>query len=212
MKMKTAKKQRKLLQSNFCAGEDGGVKFIVGLGNPGREYEMTRHNIGFLVLDELAVRNGLRFRRSLWFPALIAKGVIGSETVRLIKPQTFMNRSGAAVAPVVRWARGRADDVMTVYDDVALAWGRLRLRARGSAGGHNGVQSIMDTLGGNSFSRIRVGIGLKPDKVSLSDFVLGPFSVEERDELDRVVDHAVNAIEMVCSSGIERAMNEFNRG
>ena len=184
------------------------MKTIVGLGNPGKKYEYTRHNIGFLVLDELAARHGLRFRRSFWHPALVAKGVIGSEQVRLIKPTTFMNRSGVAVR---RFAREAISNVLIVYDDIALESGRLRLRARGSAGGHNGVQSVMDELKDGSFVRIRVGIGMKPAKVPLSDFVLGPFSVEELDALDGVVKHAVDAIDMVCSSGIEPAMNQFNR-
>jgi PTH1 family peptidyl-tRNA hydrolase len=186
------------------------VKFIVGLGNPGRAYEWTRHNIGFLVLDALAARNGLSFRRSFRFPARIAKGKIGSETVRLIKPLTYMNRSGAAVAPLVRKARGDVGDVVTVFDDVALEWGRLRIRAQGSAGGHNGVQSVMDALGDGSFGRIRVGIGMKPAKVSLAEFVLGPFSDAERQEMDAVVDRAVEAVEAVCSEGVNRAMNGFN--
>jgi len=186
------------------------VKFIVGLGNPGRKYEMTRHNIGFLVLDELAARNDLSFRRSLRFPARIAKGRIGLESVRLIKPQTFMNRSGQAVWPILRKEGGRVGDLLVVFDDAALDWGQLRVRAQGSAGGHNGVQSVLNALGDGAFGRIRVGIGLKPDKLSLSDYVLGPFSTAERRELDDVIRRAADAVEGVCSDGVERAMNAFN--
>ena len=186
------------------------MKCIVGLGNPGREYEMTRHNIGFLVLDELATRNGLSFRKSWWRPIDIAKGSIGDEKVWLVKPQTFMNRSGVAVGPVLRKMKGAAEDLMVVFDDVALAWGQLRIRAKGSAGGHNGVQSVLDTLGDGAFSRIRVGIGSKPDKVSLSDYVLGPFSAEEQQEMSNVVGRAVDAVETVCREGTVRAMNIFN--
>ncbi len=186
------------------------MKFIVGLGNPGRTYEMTRHNIGFLVLDELACRNDLSFRRSLRFPARIAKGRIGSESVRLIKPQTFMNRSGQAVWPILRKEGGKIDDLLVVFDDTALGWGQLRIRAQGSAGGHNGVKSVMNALGGGAFSRIRVGIGSKPDKVSLSDYVLGAFSAAERQELEAVVERAADAVERVCNDGVERAMNSFN--
>ena len=186
------------------------MKCIVGLGNPGRKYEMTRHNIGFLVLDELASRNGLSFRRSFRFPARIAKGTIGSQPVCLLKPQTFMNRSGLAVAPVLRKLGGRVEELLTVFDDVALDWGRLRVRAQGSAGGHNGVQSIMDALGDGAFGRIRVGIGLKPDKVSLSDHVLGSFSAAEQQELETVVQRAADAVEMVCADGVGRAMNILN--
>ncbi len=186
------------------------MKFIVGLGNPGRAYEKTRHNIGFLVLDELAARHGLSFRRSFRFPARIAKGRIGSEQVQLIKPQTFMNRSGQAVGPILRKGKGQVCDLLTVFDDVALGWGQLRVRAQGSAGGHNGVQSVLDALGDGAFGRIRVGIGLKPDKLSLSDHVLGPFSAVEQQELNDVVRRAADAVERVCDDGVERAMNAFN--
>jgi peptidyl-tRNA hydrolase, PTH1 family len=186
------------------------VKVIVGLGNPGREYEMTRHNIGFLVLDELATRSGLSFRKSWWFSASIAKGKVGGEPIWLVKPQTFMNRSGQAVGPILRKRRGVPKDLLVVFDEVALDWGVLRVRARGSAGGHNGVQSVLDTLGDGAFGRIRVGIGSKPDKVSLADHVLGPFSSAEREELAKVVGRAADAVETACREGVERAMNSFN--
>jgi PTH1 family peptidyl-tRNA hydrolase len=187
------------------------VKVIVGLGNPGREYEITRHNIGFLVLDELAGRLNLSFRRSWWFPVQTAKGEIGQQKVLLVKPQTFMNRSGLAVGPELRKVGGKIDDLLVVFDDTALGWGQLRVRAQGSSGGHNGVQSIMDALGDGSFGRIRIGIGPKPDSVSLSDYVLGPFSDAERQDLKDVVRRAADAVEMVCAAGVEQAMNCFNR-
>jgi PTH1 family peptidyl-tRNA hydrolase len=171
---------------------------------------MTRHNIGFLVLDELAARNGLSFRKSWWYPAEIAKGTIGDEKVWLVKPQTFMNRSGAAVRPVLRKMKGTPADLLVVFDDTALEWSRLRVRAQGSAGGHNGVQSILNVLGDGAFGRIRVGIGPKPDMVSLSDHVLGLFSAEEQRELDDVKARAADAAEMACKEGIARAMNGFN--
>jgi PTH1 family peptidyl-tRNA hydrolase len=184
------------------------VKWIVGLGNPGREYELTRHNIGFLVVDEIARRLGVSFRKSFFLPAWIATGCIDGEKVRLVKPRTFMNRSGRAVGPMLR--RKSVGDLLLVYDDTALSWGQLRLRARGSAGGHNGVQSILDALGESAFSRIRVGIGSKPDMVSLPDYVLGEFSADEKKNLDDVVGRAANAVEDVCKTGIERAMNHWN--
>ena len=187
------------------------MKVIVGLGNPGRDYEMTRHNIGFLVLDELARRLNTSFRRSWLHPARTARGKIGGETVRLVKPETYMNRSGNAAGPVLRRARGRPGDLLVVFDDTALEWGRLRVRAQGSAGGHNGVQSVMDALGDGAFGRIRIGIGPKPDSVSLTDFVLGPFSDAETESLKGVVCRAADAVEMVCTAGVEQAMNCFNR-
>jgi PTH1 family peptidyl-tRNA hydrolase len=188
------------------------VKVIVGLGNPGREYEMTRHNIGFLVLDELARRSGGSFRRSWWVSSETAKGMIGQEKVRLVKPQTFMNRSGLAVGSALRKARGATEDLLVIFDDVALGWGQLRVRAQGSAGGHNGVQSVMDVLESGAFGRIRIGIGPKPDTVSLSDHVLGPFSDAEMQDLENVVCRAADSVEKVCTAGIEQAMNCFNRG
>jgi len=186
------------------------VKFIVGLGNPGRHYEKTRHNIGFLVLDELASRMELSFRRSWRVPAQIAKGVLGGESVRLVKPQTFMNRSGQAVGALLRKEGGTADDLILVFDEAALDWGQLRVRAQGSAGGHNGVQSVLNVLGDGAFSRIRVGIGPKPDRLSLSDYVLGPFSAAERKSLEEIVWRAADAVEMSCNVGVEQAMNCFN--
>ncbi len=188
------------------------MKVIVGLGNPGRGYEMTRHNIGFLVLDELVRRSGGAFRRNWWVPAQTANGVIGQEKVRLVKPQTFMNRSGLAVGSALRKAHGKTDDLLVIFDDVALGWGQLRIRAQGSAGGHNGVQSVMNVLGSGAFGRIRIGIGPKPDSVSLSNHVLGSFSEAETQNLENVVRRAADAVEQVCTAGIEQAMNCFNRG
>jgi len=188
------------------------VKVIVGLGNPGREYAMTRHNVGFLVLDELARRSDVFFRRNWWFPALSANGTVGHEAVRLVKPQTFMNRSGLAVGAALRKVRGKTDDLLVIFDDVALGWGQLRIRAQGSAGGHNGVQSVMNILRDGAFGRIRIGIGPKPDSVSLPDYVLGSFSDAEKQDLENVVRRAADAVEKVCTAGIEQAMNCFNRG
>ncbi|MFA5688479.1 MAG: aminoacyl-tRNA hydrolase [Kiritimatiellales bacterium] len=188
------------------------MKIIAGLGNPGLGYENTRHNIGFLVLDELAQRMSIRFRRSWRIPALIAKGRIDAAPVRLIKPQTYMNRSGAAVASFLRREKCGTDDLIVVFDDVALGFGQLRIRAQGSAGKHNGVQSVIDALDGNAFNRIRVGIGKKPDNMPLSDYVLGVFSEEEWAGLSETIRRAADAVEMVCCAGIEPAMNYFNRG
>jgi PTH1 family peptidyl-tRNA hydrolase len=187
------------------------VKVIAGLGNPGRDYAMTRHNIGFLVLDELAGRWAMAFRRNWLTPAQTARGQIGTEPVRLVKPQTMMNRSGLAVRPVLRQQGGSPADLLVVFDDVSLEWGRLRIRAQGSAGGHNGVQSVMDALGGGGFGRIRIGIGPKPDSVSLANYVLGPFSETEQRDLRDVVRRAADAVELVCAAGVEQAMNRFNR-
>lgn len=187
------------------------MKLIVGLGNPGRAYRNTRHNIGFMVVDELASRLGITLRRSLRFPVESGRGAMGRQSVRLVKPQTYMNRSGQGIAPLLRKEGIAPGDLLVVYDDVALDWGRLRIRAQGSDGGHNGVRSVIDAAGSSAFVRIRVGIGPKPDKVPLSDYVLGPFTATERAATDEVVRRAADAVEAVCALGVEAAMNRLNR-
>ena len=122
-----------------------------------------------------------------------------------------MNRSGRVVGPVLRKSGGKVGDLVVVFDDVALSWGQLRVRAQGSAGGHNGVQSVMDVLGDGAFGRIRIGIGPKPDSLPLANYVLGSFSDDERQDLKDVVHRAADAVEMVCAAGVEQAMNCFNR-
>ena len=187
------------------------MKLVVGLGNPGREYEATRHNIGFMVVDALARRRAARFRKMFWIPALQAGCRIGDEGVRLLKPDTFMNRSGRAVLGAMKKWRAAAADTVVVYEGFDLEYGAIRVRAKGSAGSHNGMKSVLEWLGTNNFPRVRVGIGPKPAGEEMIGFVLGPFSEAEHLKLEKVVERAADAVESIFSIGTERTMNEFNQ-
>jgi PTH1 family peptidyl-tRNA hydrolase len=187
------------------------LKLVVGLGNPGKEYEKTRHNIGFMVLDELARRQKVSFRKMFWFPAQQATCRIGNEQVRLLKPTTYMNRSGRAVWGAMRKWRIQPADVVVVYDDLDLKFETLRIRGKGSAGSHNGMKSILEWLETEQFPRVRVGIGSKPKGADTIKFVLGEFSPEESLALEKVVERAADAVETIFSNGIERAMGAFNQ-
>jgi PTH1 family peptidyl-tRNA hydrolase len=184
----------------------------VGLGNPGPEYEDTRHNAGFRLADRLATRWQLgQFRRGE--RAREARGTWQNMPVRILKPQTYMNRSGAAVAPL----RALPDfdpsrQLLILVDDVALPLGRFRLRGAGSAGGHNGLKSIEGTLQRQDYARLRIGVGpAPPDLDDLADFVLDEFSAEERSVLSELLDPMSEAVECWLENGIEKAMNQFNR-
>ena len=187
------------------------MKLVVGLGNPGKEYGHSRHNMGFMVVEELARRHGVEFRKMFWFPARQAKCRIGEVEVRLLEPTTFMNRSGKAVWGAMRkWRAGPADTVV-VYDDVELEFGGIRVRAKGSGGSHNGMKSVREWLQTTAFPRVRVGIGPKPEGADLIGFVLGDFADEESLGLEKVVERAADAVESIFSIGTERTMNRFNQ-
>lgn len=185
------------------------MKLIVGLGNPGREYAGTRHNVGFDVADELAERMGVTFRRSWRFPAELAEGALEGERVILVKPRTFMNRSGEAVAPLMSKKGVTPADVIVVVDDVDLPLGRLRLRKAGSAGGHNGLKSIIASIGSDQFPRVRIGIGRDTAR-DTADHVLGRFTPEEQPVMAEAIRRAADSISVAIRSGWDRAMNEFN--
>lgn len=185
------------------------VKVVAGLGNPGREYEGTAHNVGFDVADLLAGRFDGRFRRKLWIRAQVARVEMGPEPVLLVKPQTFMNLSGEAVESVMRKNGASPADLVVVVDDADLELGRIRVRAKGGSGGHRGLQSIVDRIGSQDFPRIRVGIGRR-DGVSLTDQVLSRLSREERERMLPAIEKAADAVECVVSSGVDAAMNKFN--
>jgi PTH1 family peptidyl-tRNA hydrolase len=184
---------------------------VVGLGNPGKEYEHTRHNVGFMVVDELARRQGAVFRKMFWFPALQAKCRVDGHDVRLLKPTTFMNRSGRAVWGAMQKWRVKAPGTVVVYDDVDLEFGAIRVRAKGSGGSHNGMKSVLEWLQTKAFPRVRVGIGPKPGDVDMIRFVLGGFTDKESLRLEKVVERAADAVESIFSVGTERTMNEFNQ-
>jgi PTH1 family peptidyl-tRNA hydrolase len=182
-------------------------RLLVGLGNPGREYAQTRHNVGFMVLDKLAARDGARFRHEAKWNAEIAS--CGS--VLLCKPMSFMNLSGEPVSNVSRFYKILPNEMLVVLDDSALPLGRLRLRASGSSGGHNGLQSILDHIGGekNNVPRLRIGIGAAEGR-GMTQHVLGRFAPEETPLLEQSLARAVEAIDFAQAQGLEAAMNKFN--
>jgi PTH1 family peptidyl-tRNA hydrolase len=189
------------------------VKLIVGLGNPGREYRDTRHNVGFMVVDEIATRHTLTMAMapSQVPDALIAKK-FGADPLLIAKPLTFMNRSGDAVAALTRYYGIEAGDLLVVVDEVALPFGRLRARARGSAGGHNGLKSCIERLGTTEFSRLRLGVGRGDARRDLADHVLSKFEADEQPALGEFIARAADAAEMFAAEGIAKVMNTYNPG
>lgn len=188
------------------------MKLIVGLGNPGAEYQGTRHNVGFEVVDEVAQRWDLVFR-SAPAGALVARapgGTGGPGAVVLGKPQTYMNRSGFPVTALLSYYRIELSDLLVVTEDVNLPLGRLRVRRQGSAGGHNGLRSVIEQVGGE-FSRLRLGVGRGDPRIGLSSRVLSRFDSKERPLIDEATDRAVEAVQMYVDSGIDVVMNTFNR-
>jgi PTH1 family peptidyl-tRNA hydrolase len=183
-------------------------KIVVGLGNPGARYEKTRHNIGWLVLDRMADRLGSGGRVKSRDAAASVRGRLGAEELILVKPMTYMNLSGVAVRKVLARERVAMADVLVVVDDMALPFGRLRLRERGSAGGHNGLRSIIGEMGTEDFARLRVGIG-KPAGGAV-EHVLGDFEHAEQGHLEALLDAAVDAVEAWAREGAHRAANRWN--
>ena len=186
------------------------MKLIVGLGNPGREYEMTRHNLGFMLIDTLHSKaGGRRFRSES--NAIVAEAVLSDQRVLLVKPQTYMNLSGDAVRPLLaRYGEGEISNLIVASDDVALPFGMIRVRPRGSAGGQKGLKSIIERLGSQEFARVRLGV--KPDHPlsDLSNFVLSPIRNRDREQLAAILEKAAEAVIVILSYGVERAMARFN--
>ncbi|MGH7819037.1 MAG: aminoacyl-tRNA hydrolase [Candidatus Binatia bacterium] len=185
------------------------MKLVAGLGNPGSSYARTRHNVGFWVLDRLAERHGLRFS-AREYRSQAARGAIGGERVVLLKPQTYMNNSGEAVGRARRDLGLEPPEILVIYDEVDLPLGRLRVRAEGGAGGHRGVESVVEALGGKNFPRIRIGVGRPGGGPVHADYVLDKPSREELDVLRDAVDRAADAAEVWLADGIQEAMNRFN--
>lgn len=181
---------------------------IVGLGNPGKQYEQTRHNMGFITIDRLAEKHQINVTK-LKCKALVGEGYFGTKKVMLVKPQTFMNLSGQSVREIVNYYKEDLEHLLVVYDDIDLEPGVLRIRAKGSAGTHNGMRSIIYDLQEDGFPRIRLGIGKNP-QIPLDKFVLGGFTKEEKPLLEDAVDKAVQAIECYVAEGINAAMNAYN--
>jgi len=183
---------------------------VVGLGNPGGRYQRNRHNVGFMVVERLAERHGARLRRSWRVHAELAEIRLGGERVWLCRPRTYMNRSGLAVAALMRRTGARVGDLVVVLDDVDLPPGRIRVRRRGGAGGHRGLVSVIEALGSEEFTRVRVGIGRPPPGGDLVDYVLSDFGPEERPVMKAAVERAAEAVETIVRDGVEAAMNRYN--
>ncbi len=183
---------------------------VVGLGNPGKKYDNTRHNVGFDTLDLLGARHGIKISR-LKFKALIGEGSIGGERVILVKPQTFMNLSGESVREIAEWYKVPLSDIIIIYDDIDLDTGKLRIRSKGSAGTHNGMRSVLYHIQSESFPRIRIGIGRPPEGWDLAGYVLSRFGEDERKIVNTSIDLAAEAVSSIISGGIETAMSKYNK-
>lgn len=194
-----------------CSVTMSTIKLIVGLGNPGLAYENTRHNMGFMVAREVAKRLGLEIKPSSLTKAWMAETKGADERVVLLLPATFMNNSGPAVEKTMSRKGIECQDILIVCDDMDLEFGRLRLRANGTPGGHNGLKSIAGSLASTNFARLRIGIGHPGDKDAVVDFVLEKFGSKERVDLPGIIDNAADCCLSWCREGIERSMDLFNR-
>lgn len=181
---------------------------IVGLGNPGKQYEQTRHNMGFITIDQLADKHSISVTK-LKFKALVGEGYFGTKKVMLVKPQTYMNLSGQSIREIMTYYKEDIENLIVIYDDIDLEPGKLRIRGKGSAGTHNGMRSIISELQEDGFPRIRLGIGKNP-QIPLDKFVLGGFTKEEKPLLEESVTKAIQAIECYVQEGINAAMNAYN--
>jgi PTH1 family peptidyl-tRNA hydrolase len=187
------------------------ISLVAGLGNPGREYENTRHNLGWVVLDALAKKHGLAWKQAPQFEAEVARWDGPNGTRWLLKPLTYMNGSGAAVAALARYYKIEPADIAAVYDDLTIDLGLIKVTVTGSAGGHNGVTSLLEHLG-DGFVRYRLGIGPKqPAQMDMADFVLGKFTPEQQTLVSQKLDQYVSGLDLLLSRGVEPAMNQLNR-
>lgn len=182
---------------------------IAGLGNPGKEYENTRHNTGFMVIDKLASKYNIEVNKEK-HKALIGTGVIEGQKVILVKPQTFMNLSGEAVSEIMQFYKEDINNFIAVFDDIDLPIGSIRIKVKGTAGTHNGVKSLVNELNSNEFKRVKVGIGTPIGKMDLVNYVLGKFSEEEAKNIDKSTSEAVEAVALIVKSDVIGAMNKYN--
>lgn len=183
---------------------------IVGLGNPGKKYENTRHNVGFMAIDALAEKYGISMNEKK-HKALCGTGVIEGVKVLLIKPQTYMNLSGESVGDVMNFYKlDPEEEMMVIYDDISLAPGNIRIRKKGSAGGHNGIKSLIAHTGTQGFMRIKIGVGEKPSGWDLADYVLGHFSDEDHIKLKEIMPDVISAAVLMAQGDVQKAMNDYN--
>ncbi len=193
----------------MLSSQKGKLKLIVGLGNPGKKYELTRHNIGYVVAQAFAKEHGLRFRRSWRQRGKVAKGYLGDTAVVILLPITYMNLSGIAVKRCLQLHKVDPKDLLVVADDIDLPYGTIRMREKGSSGGHNGLKSIEAAVGSREYPRLKVGISDR--RVGeLKDYVLGSFSPDEKDQLSTIVQRAVDGINSYVTLGIQEAMKKVN--
>ena len=183
---------------------------IAGLGNPSKEYEKTRHNAGFDTIDLLAEKLGIDLTEKK-HRAYCGKGMIGTEKVLLLKPQTFMNNSGESLRDAADFYKVEPEQILVIYDDISLEPGQLRIRMKGSAGGHNGIKSIIAHLKTQDFPRIKIGVGAKPERMDLADYVLSRFSPAERDKMEESFREGAEAVITFLKDGKDAAMNQYNR-
>ena len=183
---------------------------IVGLGNPGKKYENTRHNAGFMAIDAIAAKYGIDVKEKK-HKALCGTGVIEGQKVLLVKPETYMNLSGESLAEVLNFYKlDPEEEMLVIYDDISLALGNIRIRKKGSAGGHNGIKSLIAHAGTQVFTRIKVGVGEKPSGWDLADYVLGHFSEEDHKKLAEVMPDVIRAAVLIMQGDVDKAMNDYN--
>lgn len=199
------------LRFKKCKEESDIMYIIAGLGNPTRQYEKTRHNVGFDTIDALADAYHVQMDSSK-FQAVYGSGIIAGQKVLLIKPHTYMNNSGEAIGAFLNYYKlDPASQLLVIYDDISLAPGSIRIRLKGSAGGHNGIKNIIAHVGTQEFARIKVGVGEKPKEWDLADYVLGRFSKEDREKVEGAMKDAIAATELILSDDAAQAMNLYNK-
>ncbi len=186
------------------------LKLVIGLGNPGKEYSMTRHNAGFMVVDKLADAYRISMDKNK-FDLIYGKGKIQGNDVMLAKPQAFMNLSGPPVQKLAGFYRISCEDMLIIHDDIDLAFGRIKIKEKGGDGGHKGIRSIKDAFGGGNFTRLRIGIGRSEAGADVVDHVLGRFDPEEKTLLDKIIATAMDAVLTILCEGAKEGMNRFNR-
>lgn len=192
-----------------CSEEELGMKMIVGLGNPGMEYVGTRHNVGFEAVDRICEKNSIDLNKEKMKGAF-GQGIIAGEKVIVVKPMTYMNNSGECVGALVNFYKIAPEDIIVIYDDINLDVGQLRIRNKGSAGGHNGIKSIIAHLGSENFPRIRIGVGMKRQGQDLANHVLSKFGKDQLEDIADGMDLAVEAVELMVQGDVNRAMNQYN--
>ncbi len=185
------------------------MKLIVGLGNPGRSYQDTRHNVGFMIADKIAGDFGISFSKKK-FDTVYGRGLIEDNEILLVKPLAYMNRSGPPVQQLARYYRIQSKDMLVIHDDIDLAYGRLKIKEKGGHGGHNGIRSLIDAFGGGDFLRLRIGVGRSETGSDVTGHVLGKFSAQQIQFLDRIIKNARNAVVTILSHGTKVGMNLFN--